>query len=139
MVENLPASAGSISRWGRSSGEGNGNPLQYSCLENPRDRGAWWATVHGVTKSQTQLKQLSTAQAWPLGALLKLEADCCDCSPKLRCILGYGLRRLRCWKKLCSLVLSLLKFRCIRDLVSIVRAMSDSYSGAQRPARNYPQ
>ena len=33
-------------------GEGNGNPLQYSCLENPRDRGAWWAAVHGVTKSQ---------------------------------------------------------------------------------------
>ena len=36
-------------------GEGNGNPLQYSCLENPADRGAWWATVHGVTKSQTRL------------------------------------------------------------------------------------
>ena len=36
-------------------GEGNGNPLQYSCLENPMDGGAWWATVHGVTKSQTQL------------------------------------------------------------------------------------
>ena len=40
-------------------GEGNGNPLQYSCLENPVDRGAWWAAVHGVTKSQTQLKRLS--------------------------------------------------------------------------------
>ena len=39
----------------RPPGEGNGNPLQYSCLENPRDGGAWWATVHGVTKSQTQL------------------------------------------------------------------------------------
>ena len=39
----------------RSPGEGNGNPLQYSCLENPMDVGAWWATVHGVTKSQTQL------------------------------------------------------------------------------------
>ena len=38
---------------GRSSGEGNGGSLQYSCLENPMDRGAWWATVHGVTKSQT--------------------------------------------------------------------------------------
>ena len=36
-------------------GEGNGNPLQYSCLENPMDRGAWWAAVHGVTKSQTRL------------------------------------------------------------------------------------
>ena len=40
---------------GRSPGGGNGNPLQYSCLENPMNRGAWWATVHGVTKSQTQL------------------------------------------------------------------------------------
>ena len=39
----------------RSPGEGNGNPLQYSCLENPKDRVAWWATVHGVTKSQTRL------------------------------------------------------------------------------------
>ena len=37
---------------GRSPGEGNGNPLQYSCLENPMDRGAWWATVHGVAKSR---------------------------------------------------------------------------------------
>ena len=40
---------------GRSPGEGNGNPLQYSCLENPMDRGAWWATVHGVAKSRKQL------------------------------------------------------------------------------------
>jgi len=40
-------------------GEGNGNPLQYSCLENPRDRGAWWAAVHSVVQSQTRLKQLS--------------------------------------------------------------------------------
>ena len=43
----------SIPGLGRSPGEGNGNPLQYSCLENPMDRGAWWAIVHGVTKSQT--------------------------------------------------------------------------------------
>ena len=40
---------------GRSPGEGHGNPLQYSCLENPMDRGAWWAIVHGVKKSWTQL------------------------------------------------------------------------------------
>ena len=44
---------------GRSPGGGHGNPLQYSCLENPMDRGAWQATVHGVTRSQTRLKQLS--------------------------------------------------------------------------------
>ena len=43
----------SIPRSGRSPGEGNGNPLQYSCLENPMDRGVWWATVHGVAKTWT--------------------------------------------------------------------------------------
>ena len=46
---------GSISGSGRSPGEGNGNPLQYSCLENPMDRGAWRATVHEVAKSRTRL------------------------------------------------------------------------------------
>ena len=45
---------GSIPGLGRSPGEGNGNPLQYSCLENPMDREAWWATVHGVPKSRTR-------------------------------------------------------------------------------------
>ena len=45
---------GSIPGLGRSPGEGNGNPLQYSCLENPMDGGAWWATVHGVAKSRTR-------------------------------------------------------------------------------------
>ena len=57
IIKNPPASAGdsgdtvSIPGLGRSCGEGNGNPLQYSCLENPMDRGAWWATVHRVAKS----------------------------------------------------------------------------------------
>ena len=46
---------GSILASERSPGEGNGNPLQYSCLENSMDRGDWWATVHGVTKSQTSI------------------------------------------------------------------------------------
>ena len=61
MVNNLPASVGnvrdadSIPGSGRSPGEGNGIPLQYSCLENSMGRGAWQATVHGATKSQTQL------------------------------------------------------------------------------------
>ena len=45
---------------GRSPGEGIGNPLQYSCLENPMDGGAWWATVHGVAKSWTSLSDLTT-------------------------------------------------------------------------------
>ena len=51
---------GSIPGSGRSPGEGNSNPFQYSCLENPLDREAWWATVHGVATSQTRLKWLST-------------------------------------------------------------------------------
>ena len=59
LLKNTPAKAGdardmgSIPGSGRSAGGGNGNPLQYFCLENPMDRGAWWATVHGVAKSWT--------------------------------------------------------------------------------------
>ena len=62
MVKHLPANAGDvrdaglIPGSGRSPGEGHGNPLQYSCLEDPMDRGAWQAIVHRVTKSWTQLK-----------------------------------------------------------------------------------
>ena len=58
MVKNSPASvgdSGSIPRLGSFPGEGEGYILQYSCLENHMDRGAWWATVHGIPKSQTQL------------------------------------------------------------------------------------
>ena len=50
---------GSIPRLGRSPRQGNGNPLQSYCLENPMDRGAWWTTIHGVTKSQTQLSNFT--------------------------------------------------------------------------------
>ena len=59
MIKNPPANAGnardtgSIPGLGRSPREGNGNPFQYSCLENPMDRGAWWAIIHGVTQSDT--------------------------------------------------------------------------------------
>ena len=66
MVKNPPANVGdirdvsSIPGSERSSGGRNGNPLQHSCLENPMDRGGWWATVRRVTKSQTGLKQLSS-------------------------------------------------------------------------------
>ena len=59
MVGNLPTNArdtGLIPGSGRSPGEGNGNPPQYCYLENFRDREAWWVTVHGVAKSQTQFK-----------------------------------------------------------------------------------
>jgi len=66
VVKNLPTNAedlrdtGSIPGSGRSPGEGNSNPFQYSCLKNPMDRGAWQATVYGVTKNWTQLKRLNT-------------------------------------------------------------------------------
>ena len=66
VVKNPPANAGDardvdlIPGSGRSPEGGHGNPPQYSCLENPTDSGAWLATVHGVAKSQTRLKQLST-------------------------------------------------------------------------------
>ena len=65
VVKNIPTNVGDIKDVGsipglrRSPGGRHDNPLQYSCLENTTDRGAWWATVYGVAKSQTQLKQLS--------------------------------------------------------------------------------
>ena len=84
VVKNLPANAGdvrdlgSIRRSGRSPGNGNGNPLQYSCLENPMDRGAWQATVYGVAQNWTWLKQFSTAwycketkEGFPHGSVVK--------------------------------------------------------------------
>ena len=58
MVKNLPVNAGDVGSSpgsGRSPEEGNSNPLQYSCLGNPMDRGDWWARVHGLQKSWTQL------------------------------------------------------------------------------------
>ena len=62
MVKRLPimqVDPGSIPGSGRSPGEGNGSPLQYSCLENPMDGGAWQATVHGVAKSQIGLSDFT--------------------------------------------------------------------------------
>ena len=65
VLKNPSANAGDIRDtglspgWGRSPGGGHGNPLQYSCLENPMDRGAWWVTVHRVAQSRTRLKNLA--------------------------------------------------------------------------------
>ena len=78
MVENLPAmqettctagDAGSIPELGRSPREGNGNPLEYSCLGNCMDRGVRRATVHGVTKSRTQLSDSTTTVCLPSGEM----------------------------------------------------------------------
>ena len=74
---------GSIPGLGRSPGEGNGNPLQYSCLENPMDGGAWWATVHGVTKRWTRLSDFT------LKAYIK-KAEC----------RGIDAFELWCWRRL---------------------------------------
>ena len=74
MVKNLPANTGDIRdtglipRSGRSLGGGHSNPLQHSCLENPRDRGTWRATVHGVAQSWTRLKQLNTQHIGTIGS-----------------------------------------------------------------------
>ena len=72
MVKNLPSNAGdtrnvgAITGWGRSPGEGNGYPLEYSCLENSMDRGAWQAIVHGATKSWTHLSTHTHTHTPPL-------------------------------------------------------------------------
>ena len=83
-VKNPPDNAGdesdtgSLPGSGRSPGVGNGNPLQYSCLENLMDRGAWWAAVHRVAKSWTQPKQLSTIVCWIIFLFLRIvERNCC--------------------------------------------------------------
>ena len=81
VVKNLPAHAGAagetglIPGSGRSPGGGNGNSLQYSCLENPMDRGAWWATVHGVATES------GTAEA--TGQAHASSNMCCTSSPRL--------------------------------------------------------
>ena len=65
VVKNLPATAGdlgSVPGLGRSPGEVNDNPLQYSCLGNPMDRGSWWATVHGVAKEVDMTERLNNSR-----------------------------------------------------------------------------
>ena len=88
MIKNSPVNAGDVRAMGSIPGSGrfpggkNGNPLQYSCLENPIDREAWQATAHGVTKSQTPLKRLSTHTGIKLHDIFKA--------------LGYFLEHMRC-------------------------------------------
>ena len=66
-----------IPRLGRSPGEGNSNPLQYSCLENPTDRGAWWITVHGATKESDTNLQLSN-NTWKIPVVPKCKLFLCN-------------------------------------------------------------
>ena len=82
VVKNPPANAGDmrvvglISGLGRSPGGGHGNPLQYSCLENPMDRGDWWATAHSVPKSQARLERLSMHTPMPYNHSLQSSSPC---------------------------------------------------------------
>ena len=83
---NLPANAGDVGSnpgLGRSPGEGNGNPLQYSCLENPMDGGAWWARVHWVAKSRIRLSDF-TFLSFPMTSQVLLE----------HCVSAYNLGTL---------------------------------------------
>ena len=100
VVKNLPANegdirdAGSIPGLGRSHRVGDGYPLQYSCLESPMDRGAWWATVHGVRKSQTQLNHFTFTfhfhalekEMATHSSVLAWRIPCTEKSGRLQCI-----------------------------------------------------
>ena len=72
---------GSIPGLGRSPGEGNGNPLHYSCLENPMDRGAWWDILHGVAKSRTRLSDFTSLLKSPERNTFYLNLDFCPVRP----------------------------------------------------------
>ena len=73
------------------SGEGKGNPLQYSCLENPMDRGAWWAAVHGVSKSQTRLSDFTFSLVYFISANSKCNATQGD-KPVISCKKTYNYK-----------------------------------------------
>ena len=93
VVENMPADEGevrdadSVSELGGFPGEGNGNPLQCSCLESPMDRGAWRVTVHGVTKSRTRLTGLSTRPFLPPHKSLALQKTASEVS--VSCLISF--------------------------------------------------
>ena len=100
VVKNLPANAGDIRDMdlipgsGRSPGRGHGNPLQYSCLENPMDRGAWQATVPGITKSGTQTEETWCPHTPRVLKKLKIEWSYDPAIP----LLGTYLRKIIIWK-----------------------------------------
>ena len=94
VVKNPPANTGDISSipgWRIFPGGGNGYPLQYACLENPMDRGAWQAMFHGVAKSQTQLKWLSTHARMA-------DSSCCTAETNTTLLCSYPLiKGKRCY------------------------------------------
>ena len=96
VVKLLPASArdaGSIPGWGRSPGEGNGNPLQHSCLGNPMDRGAWWATVHRGRKELDRTEHACTTRNWPTGKMeIEIEVTVIQLRNNRHPVLGMSFR-----------------------------------------------
>ena len=113
VVKNLPANAEDaknaalIPGWERSPDTGNGNLLQYSCLENSLDRGAWWATAHGVTKSWTQLStymyapRIYPAISVPLSLAVGFLSFCLHAKPAAD---RHGLQRRKYWLRICPLI-----------------------------------
>ena len=115
-VKNSSANAGdagSIPELRRYLREGNGNPPQYSCLENPRDRGAWWAAVYGVAQSRTRLKQLSSSGLLVLGTTLESGDLRVNKTRHIACLRVYTLRRL-CVLVSCCCCTKLLQFSWLR-------------------------
>ena len=118
MVKNLPAKAGdarSIPGLGRPPGEGNGNPLQYSCLGNPMDRGAWWATVHGVKKESDTTERLNNN--WT-----QLSLHSC----------GLGQMQVEAFRAPFDQVCLSVHF-CLRRRQSMPRILSPSWESRHRP------
>ena len=119
VVKNLPANAGdirvtgSIPGLGRSPGGGHGNPLQYSCLENPRDRGAWWSAVYGVAHDW---RDLAAAVAYPLGKMWEL-----DCKE------GWALKNWSFQTVMLKKTLEI-PLECKRSKQSILKEISPEYS-----------
>ena len=91
MVKNQLADAEDEMR--RSPGEGNDNPLQYSCLRNPMDRGAWWATVHGVARESDMT--LNNNNSWKEGCDLRVHSEYLTLEPRIPCSL-WSQAELQC-------------------------------------------
>ena len=113
---------GSIPGLGRSPGEGNGNPLQYSCLDNPMDGGAWQATVHGVAKSRTPLSDFTFTFKWyykiifPKSYLPLTLWKITSFIPKMK-FLFKNSENLSSWLVFCLLIIRLFKIQVLRGLL----------------------
>jgi len=122
-----------------ADGEGNGNSLQCSCLENPRDRGAWWAAVYGVPQSQTRLKQLSSSSSWWTTRLLPCPSYCIVLQPTL----GYMCLFQLCFSQSICLVVGLLGcmvvlFLVFKIIVILFSIAAVSISSPTNSTRGFP-